>query len=228
MPGGYANFGGSVGFIEADPTSGQQLQANVDDVPAMPPPAVPAVPVQFGGSVADIWVQYQMVLNGPGGATPESVNMSVGDRGFVSGSGGYDAYVDIAQAGPGGASAFDVLDCVGACNPSFNGTEGPALVSQSITLDTNTVYTVLAGVDVNNGIINGAGGFTGVNLDPSFSFTPTTPGSYSFAFSQGISPTVGTIVSAAPEPAAWALTLLGIGGIGLTMRSGKRKPAMQI
>ena len=34
-----------------------------------------------------------------------------------------------------------------------------------------------------------------------------------------------TVGSGAPEPATWAMMLMGLGGLGAAMRSARRKPA---
>lgn len=82
----------------------------------------------------------------------------------------------------------------------------------NFTVETNTVYEILLGAEVNisgNGDIPGSGiSYIDPTLTISPNFLSSNPG-YQIAFSQGISQ-----ASAVPEPSTWAMMLIGFAGIG--------------
>ena len=61
------------------------------------------------------------------------------------------------------------------------------------------------------------------SIDPVPTIDPSVqnPGAYSFAFSDG----VGNSVGAVPEPAIWAMMLMGVGIIGAALRYRRRPTA---
>ena len=99
-------------------------------------------------------------------------------------------------------------------------------IDESLTIPTNTteeVY-VLAYMFETGYLGSGLPAFNEtLTVDPFIQIDPTwlssNPG-YSLEFSSGVG---NSPLSAAPEPATWAMMLVGLGGIGAAMRSSRRK-----
>ena len=87
---------------------------------------------------------------------------------------------------------------------------------------------------------NVTGGATGPWQTLTFAYTPTTSGSVTlglvdtnldaqgndFSLSSAKVSTDGVVISAAPEPAAWALLMLAVGMIGTSLRLRRRRSAV--
>jgi len=84
-----------------------------------------------------------------------------------------------------------------------------------------------------NAYVNGFGGTDSISgfVDPTFAVAPgvANAGDYNFFFSDGIGntpPTGGG--GGVPEPSAWALMLVGFGGLGAALRGRRRKAGLLI
>ena len=98
----------------------------------------------------------------------------------------------------------------------------PAVLDRVVDFSSNG----LTEVEMQAGIIEGSNPgdqYSGsLTVDPLFTIDPTflaaNPG-YSLSFSAGVG---DSLASGIPEPATWAMMLLGIGSAGLTMRSRRK------
>lgn len=87
----------------------------------------------------------------------------------------------------------------------------------------NTPFFIGGGVGAQ---IGGYTASSSITLDPILTIDPSFAAvdpNYLKGYSIVLSPGVGNAVSAAPESAAWAMMLLGIGGVGAAMRRRRRK-----
>lgn len=93
------------------------------------------------------------------------------------------------------------------------------------TFQTFTRYDVALQVRIDT-FVNGFGGASSItaSVDPTFAVAPgvANAGDYSLLFSDGIGNTPPAPLSAVPEPATWAMMLLGFGGLGAALRSRRR------
>lgn len=164
---------------------------------------------------------------GPGGdhAVPSDFGWTVSD-------GNVDIVANNASYGPiltGGGNY--VLDLVGY------GSTGE--ISQSVDTVLNQTYDVTFDYSSNNGIngptasVNGndligtvtgthswqvfTGSFVGTGSPTTFSISEIYGANNAGVFLDNVS------VAAAPEPAAWAMLLLGVGGVGAAVRMSKRR-----
>ena len=134
-------------------------------------------------------------------ANPQSISQTVTLLSGVNYTFGFDVYKPAnGDANPNGATFTASLD--GSPFASFTASSLPVTTWQT---------------------------FSGAN-----SFTPTTTGPFSFSFTSNGYPakdfvidrvylTATDSIGAVPEPASWAMMLLGFGGIGYSMRR-RRKP----
>lgn len=114
----------------------------------------------------------------------------------------------------------------------FNGQANPVNASFSATIGGNPVVSFLVGSETAGTWVNYSGvlniAATG-NYETAFTFqTPASdPGvGAGEAKDVVIDQVYLTAVSAVPEPATWAMFLVGFGGIGLMMRKARRKGAV--
>ena len=147
---------------------------------------------------------------------------------------GHDPYVPdpllgssyiVANANPNGPHSLtaNAADC------PFNGCSQSMHLSGSALFTTNIVYEVSISAGTNIGISGPAeSGSATVDetVDPIFMIDPNGPdaGLYTLAFSDGVIADQGFPASV-PEPATWALLLLGAGGVGARLRWARSRGA---
>jgi hypothetical protein len=110
--------------------------------------------------------------------------------------------------------ASNFLSCQGYCPTSASCGDGS--FNEPLTLVTNTEYAIsIDALSETDG-----GGTARAIVDPYITFgTPLSdPGLYSFNFSNGIGNAPGGI----PEPATWAMLLLGLFSLGTALRRSRR------
>jgi hypothetical protein len=182
---------------------------------------------QFGQIVAS--VEYYVQVDGPPG--PVLVD--------VAASGGQSAYscVNISAVNPcipGVQAYFGLYDSQGnavtqlfAQNYAVTQVAGSSLTSgeaffnvdQPLLLDTGSVYAVIMDAAADLYYPDSA---TWARVDPYFAIDPSVADAslYSFAYSPGVTPL--SAPPSVPEPAGWALMLVGIGGIGPALLGFRR------
>jgi hypothetical protein len=104
-----------------------------------------------------------------------------------------------------------------------NGTESKSGSISYLSI-ANTSFVVGGRVTVETG---GYTGYASITLDPILTIDPSfaeVDPNYLKDYYIELSPGVGNALSAVPEPATWAMTLVGIGGIGFAMRRSRRTP----
>jgi hypothetical protein len=148
--------------------------------------------------------------------TDGSYTPSLGTAGPVSSYSGTGTFLGDVCVGSCG-TIQDILSLVpGAVSiPNFfllSGGTGPASISFSLNNISSIVRTP---------------GFLDVTATGTLSATgfDSTPGLFRFSTQGGNMVTFSATTTAVPEPATWALMLLGFGGIGLAMRR-RRRPAL--
>ncbi len=142
-----------------------------------------------------------------------------------------DAFTDIGYTW----EATDITAEIGSMTP---GEEGYVAYSTTVTsfsqyqsVDPNDVLIAYAGFGDPIGKAGGTGGIG----DPNFpllelslpSFDPTT-GDVSFGHLEGYAPalpldSIDLDTSGVPEPAGWALMIVGVGAVGCVLRGGARR-----
>jgi hypothetical protein len=139
---------------------------------------------------------------------------------------------NLSQFNGGATGSFAGQFCTGTCGSIYDiaslavGPLSPAL-SPFFTL-TNGVTFSLSNITLIDRSVSGILGFKGTGIfsgNISGSAFDATPGNFVFSTQGGNVTTFSASTTAVPEPAAWALMLLGFAGIGMAMRR-RRRPAL--
>jgi hypothetical protein len=176
------------------------------------------------GAQAHVYYTYQFIVSGPVNASvPVNVNATLAAT--ESGSGPYavagaSIYVEDTKTGMAAAgwAAQGVCAAVGT-SCQFGGSD---VISQTIYVPTDDAINVFLNANVSTtDYLAGTSLFATASVDPTFTIDPTflttNPG-YALAYGPG--------VLAAPEPDAWALMIVGLGLVGLTVRQRPRRIAV--
>ena len=166
-----------------------------------------------GGGESGTTLQYSIELfDNPGNTAPETVGFKGNDYLNAMGVGG--AFYRMTITGP--TKALDLQDSDGNIE-SYRGIPFGSLSSvTSISLVPNTIYSVKMEVDTFNGSQTGNGAYA--EIDPEFFLPPGSTGT--LGYSPGVT-------SPAPEPASWAMMLVGFAGVAVASRERLRRRRMQ-
>jgi hypothetical protein len=161
--------------------------------------------------------------------TPDAANATALD--FTNGTTSNGTAPGTLSTFNGGATgSFAGEFCAGSCGTIADITSltvGPVSYSPFFVLTDGVTFSLTSITSIDrsvSGILSfvGTGTFTGsiggVAFDP-------TPGKFTFSTQGGNVTTFSASTTAVPEPATWALMLLGFGGIGMAMRR-RRRPAL--
>jgi hypothetical protein len=184
---------------------GQFSRASATAAPAVSVLGLSTYPsvVNFPTSLAAVSVTYYYEVIGPAKPVPLTITGSVS----ASAGGLATAYASII-----GTDFSGVVACSCAAAP------GAATLDQSFSVTPGAVSAVTlfaAGQEGGNDTGPGVGSYSAsadpmITIDPAF--LAQNPG-YSLVFSPNL---------AVPEPATWALMLIGVGGLGAAMRGSRR------
>ena len=132
----------------------------------------------------------------------------------------------------GGTYSFsaDVMDI--CCNSAFGGnSNSPSLITFQVSTDGGAIWTDLASYLSAPGLIAQSGD-SGIAQSISGSFTSAAGGQFSIRALNGITAAGGNdfaldniSVAGVPEPATWAMMMVGLGSLGLSLRSRRRLAA---
>lgn len=167
-----------------------------------------------GGGFARIVLQYFVQYNNAADSSPYDVTLKSSDiLDIAPGSYGqtnlafgpaFDRYGSYTF----GSLLLNATHCAGACSPVVGtGVDGGPIGSYSVSMLANTPYLVRLTAVISP---NDDGSVSHAAIDPTFSTTATGG---KFVFSPGV-----FAVAAVPEPATWAMALLGFGLIGFELR----------
>lgn len=180
------------------------------------------------GVIADGRISYYFaVLTG----LPGNVHLIINAAAQTFGSGSYfaEAEVDLFGQNTSKTLAYShVCGAIGGCNPLQNvGTSGGPT---NVTLAANQQYEIR--MNVNGRVTNPNSSFDAW-ADPVIMFDPdySVPSDAAFQFSENLSPEIVKTLAiqpgrggAVPEPASWALMILGFGAIGTSIRRRRAGP----
>lgn len=243
---------GTLGTSVAGASAGAEAVGAVDQIPAYASNVTPglafvgaSVGVNNGSGNAVGYATYYMEVLGPVGMVNVTMNYHGGivATGNVNPGNTVGFFLAVNPASPGGARPGDDIDNSGNAiwaaqqvnrtstglqllNGSTSATTTSAIsslgqisaapTSESAELDTNTIYQITMEAYV-NAFSTGAGTLDAY-LDPTFVIAAgvSDPQDYSFAFSQGIA-------NGVPEPASWAMMMIGFCGLGVMSYRRKRR-----
>ncbi len=243
---------GTLGTSVAGASAGAEAVGAVNQVPAYASNVTAGLPfvgasvgVNNGSGNAVGYATYYMEILGPATSVDVTANYHGGivATGNVNPGNTVGFFLAVNPASPGGARPGDDIDNSGNAiwaaqqvnrtstglqllNGSTNATTTSTITSlgqisaapttQNAVLLTDTVYQITIEAYV-NAFSTGAGTLDAY-LDPTFVIASnvTDPQDYSFAFSQGIA-------NGVPEPASWAMMIVGFCGLGVMSYRRKRR-----
>ena len=167
------------------------------------------------GLIANAYLKYYFVLVS---GTPGAVHVLINTATDASGAGSYFAEAEVDLTGYGAAVLARSHACnnVGYCNPFANHYQDGG--SLPYLIQANHIYGITLSVDGH--LTNPDSSFSAL-ADPTITLDPayTAPHGAKFVFSPNLP------VVSAPEPASWALMLIGFAGLGAKVRAGRRTAA---
>jgi hypothetical protein len=168
-------------------------------------------------------VNYYLAECGPAGVAPPPLLVSGTVTAGVSGSGSAHAQGFITVGFPGDANYLLFLNAYADTSGHL---VGPfTIIDQSVAIPADTVIQVSVVANAGaGGTASGSG-----SVDPTIEIDPNAPNASEFTleFSQGIGGGSGggTTTTGVPEPITAALFSLGLIGVGLSKRKGRRRAA---
>ena len=170
-------------------------------------------------TVASADLLYSAEIDGPADMTiPVVLSYRLFVTNLASGS-IHNGSAQASIAGPGATTGFDDQLYTANYSPGiyencYEGCVAPGLAMAEVT--TNTPFRIGIIVDV-----RGAEAYADpmLSVDPTWArANPTTARGLSLSFSDGITNALGTFTLGVPEPASWALMLVGFGLAGGSLR----------
>lgn len=175
-----------------------------------------------GGGIVEVDLGYYVeYLNAAG---TYGVNLEATDSLTSNDGAQMAANLKFGQAGPSTSSLnnfatldFLEVDCVNGCPPeSAGGSTGPFAANHTVQMVANTPYYLQLSLFYRPSSV----GVTDTGMiDPMFT-DPIFGGN--FVFSPGV---LGAPIGGAPEPATWAMMLMGFGGLGHMLRRRRAQRA---
>ncbi len=166
------------------------------------------------GVIANAYMTYQFTILNPANT---AVHVLIDSLATATGHGSFYTEAEIALYGSGINKTLayaHVCNAIAYCNTFANVYHSGG--NNPYTLNTNKAYTIR--LNLNAHTSNASSGFS-VLADPVISFDPgyTVPAGSTLRFSANLPTTV-------PEPASWAMLVLGFGLVGAVRR--RRQPAV--
>ncbi len=172
-----------------------------------------------GGQIAEASISYKFAVLS---AFPGSVHILINGAAQAFGSGNYFSEGGVDLFGSTGATVAWAHKCHASpgCN-SINqvGTSGGP---RAVTVNANEAYQIR--LYASGGTFDANSSFNAW-ADPTITFDPdyAAPQGATFAFSPGI-PVARVDAGGVPEPATWAMMLMGFGGLGAMLRRRRSLP----
>jgi hypothetical protein len=212
-------FGGAAqATVTGAATPGPALTVGVSD-------QLSSLDIDYSHAAANATLSYSFELVGPAGLVPTDISAVVDTTSVAGGStrAGAAAYLEISQSG-GGSYVFYGFACTGGLAegcPSFN--VSSFTLNSVFPLVANHYYNVYMsiGADTYSDQIfpfAAGSGAASAFVDPYVRIDPTFANADQYSL--WVTPGVGD-AAAVPEPATWAMLMLGLGAVGVALRQRK-------
>jgi len=225
------NFSYVVNGYQAGTFSGPDFNATLTNQPSMTLDTTASSDIfsQFGEEQQYIGyvIVYGEVVGPQSVSVPIDVNYFASDSTSITPGGYADAQSKfVFSDGLGDSYVAGQINIIG-----YNSGSQSVGGTYSMMVQTNTPFSVLmTGTDTMYGVnyTSGLGEQSSIYMDPMIYIDPSfgSTAGYDLQLSPGVQ-NIGPS-SSAPEPATWAMMLAGVGALGATMRSQRRKPAARI